>query len=210
MRYLALFFALIATPLLAQPQFPLPRVYTVTGVAPDDTLNIRATPDADSLIIGSLMPEQNTEILNLTEDQRWGMVSVREAIGWVSMRFLRETPKTIGLAADLPYGLPGELTCEGSEPFWALHILTGETVRFTDYSQAQITPQTYTMLGASSPINRGVEVYAFTSPPITGFLRRNGGNRTSIEGVHGWTIYLLIERENGVTMVQGYCTALQP
>ncbi len=210
MRLLALFFALIATPLFAQPQFPLPRVYTVTGVAPNDTLNIRQQPRADSPDIGDLQPNQNVEVLALSEDEKWGLISFGEGTGWVATRFLRETPKTQGLSPDLPYGIPSEMACSGTEPFWGLRLLTEQSVTFTDYSDGIGGDRTYQITGVGRATNRGIQHYVFTAPPLTGFLNRATCDDGMSEALFGWELFVVFKRDGQLNMIQGCCTALQP
>jgi len=96
----------------------LPERFMVTDVASDDTLNIRAEPDATSDIIGEFGPNTlNVEILRVQEG--WGQVPTAEGLGWVSMRFLAENPWPEG-------EVPRPLACSGTEPFWSLTLHANE------------------------------------------------------------------------------------
>lgn len=109
----AVLFALLL-PVLAQAQ-TLPDAFIVTGVAPDDVLNIRAEPSASAPIVGDLGPYMiNIEVLELSADQKWGRVSTGEGNGWASMRYLQRSGHTE------PGEVPRPMTCLGTEPFWAL------------------------------------------------------------------------------------------
>ncbi|MGB8812398.1 MAG: peptide-binding protein [Paracoccaceae bacterium] len=102
----------LASPALADT---LPALFAVTGVAGDDTLNIRINPDASTEPIGTLPPDaQDVEVITLSGDGRWGMVNGNERAGWVAMRFLARQPGPDWLAMQTP------LTCHGTEPFWTL------------------------------------------------------------------------------------------
>lgn len=94
---------------------PLPALYRVTGVATNDVLNIRKTPQANADIIGSLSPNQaGVEVVTLSNDLKWGQVNSDESAGWVSMRYLARDPGQ-------DWGnMPWPLDCYGTEPFWDL------------------------------------------------------------------------------------------
>lgn len=95
----------------------LPARFSVQGVASDDVLNIRAKPTTSSDIIGTLGPFAiNVEVVRLSPDGKWGLVSAGERIGWISMRYVARVPGAS------PYEIPRPLTCLGTEPFWSLTL----------------------------------------------------------------------------------------
>lgn len=108
---------------------PLPNTHSVTGVAADDVLNIRAQPDARAPILGTLPPFAiGVEVIALSEDGRWGMVGLPEGNGWVNLRFLAPDPPP-------PAGaLPRPMVCLGTEPFWSLTF----GIRGTDYIDPEL------------------------------------------------------------------------
>jgi uncharacterized membrane protein len=227
MRHLIWTLILLATPVMAQSERALSELFTVTGVASNDTLNVRTTPSASAAILGALQPSETVEILRLSDDGNWGRVSIEEAsgwvglgadarwvpigpaAGWVSMRFLRQTPEAIGRNPDLPFGMPAEMACSGTEPFWGLHLRTGQFVQSSDFNEAS-APETYAMTGAANVANRSTDHFAFTAPPLTGFLTREMCDDGVSEAEFGWSLYLLRQREDGVVFMQGCCRALQP
>jgi uncharacterized protein YgiM (DUF1202 family) len=99
-----------ATPAVAQSAVPDPEFWAVTGVRSDDTLNLRAAPDADSRRIARI-PFNAKDIKNhgchsdvtfeqwkrMTQVQkdraaraRWCEVEYQGKKGWVAGRFLKE------------------------------------------------------------------------------------------------------------------------
>ena len=91
----------------------LPAYYDVTGVAANDVLNIRSSPDAKAPVLATLPPDgRDIEVVGLGSDGKWGLVNAGETAGYVAMRFL--TPQ------DLPDWamMGGKLRCGGTEPFW--------------------------------------------------------------------------------------------
>jgi uncharacterized membrane protein len=101
---------LFALPATAQD---LPALYTVTDVAPDDTLNIRSGPDAGSPVLGTLAPDAtNIEVVRLSPDGRWGVVNFYDVAGWASMSFLTTQQSAAPMMQSLE--------CFGTEPFWSV------------------------------------------------------------------------------------------
>lgn len=108
---LALMLAL-SGPALATPEYILPTLFDVSGVAADDVLNIRAMPDASAPVIGTLPPDARQ--IEVVEERRgWARVNTAEGTGWVSARYL-------AYRSDVwqPGALPAAFRCLGTEPFW--------------------------------------------------------------------------------------------
>ncbi|WP_299360656.1 SH3 domain-containing protein [uncultured Paracoccus sp.] len=103
-----------ATPAWATPEYVLPTLFDVTGVAADDRLNIRERPDPSAPIIGTLAPDAR-EVEVVGERSGWAQVTSAERSGWVNAKFL-------AYRTDVwePGALPPTLGCVGTEPFWAL------------------------------------------------------------------------------------------
>lgn len=105
---------LMALPAAAQD---FPGLFDVTGVASNDTLNIRAEPSGSAAKIGEFAPDRRgIEVSSVTADGRWGRVLGPDTSGWTAMRFLAPNPD------DLRVGLPDRLSCAGTEPFWSLTV----------------------------------------------------------------------------------------
>lgn len=115
---LSLSLGLAAFPALAQR---LPGQYDVARVASTDVLNIRAEPSAKARVISEIAPyTTRIEVLKLSDDQKWGLVSAGEVSGWASMAYLQASAP--GAKGDVPR----PLSCRGTEPFWSLKLpLTG-------------------------------------------------------------------------------------
>lgn len=115
MKRFALCLALL-WPGLAAAQV-LPALYDVAGVAGDDVLNVRVSPDAESAAMGSLPPNAKAvEVVALSPDGKWGQVNAGEGAGWVALRFLHRQDRPDWFALDY------SLECSGTEPFWTLFI----------------------------------------------------------------------------------------
>ncbi|WP_373636680.1 hypothetical protein [Yoonia sp. BS5-3] len=107
----------------------LPALYAVTGVASDDSLNMRDQPNGSARILLAL-PHDATDlqVTQLSREGNWAYISRGEVSGWVAQRYLQRQPDSVDA-----YGLPRGLRCFGTEPFW--------TVRFTQAGLAVMTPE---------------------------------------------------------------------
>lgn len=112
----------------------LPALYEVVGVAADDQLNIRATPDAAAEVIGALAYDRTAvEVVAFSTAGGWAMVNHQERAGWVAARFLQRSAPVDG-----PLGFSARnLTCFGTEPFWSMQITDGRVVLSTPDSLAE-------------------------------------------------------------------------
>lgn len=116
MRLPALMFslALLASPALATPEYILPTLFDVTGVAANDRLNIRERPETKAAVIGTLAPDaKGVEVV--AERNGWALVNTAERAGWVNARYLAYRTDVWAKGA-----LPPTLSCSGTEPFWSL------------------------------------------------------------------------------------------
>ena len=85
----------------------------VTGVADDDSLNLRAQPDANSARVGTI-DAHDTKIEVIAVDTKgadWVKVRKGKVEGWVNARFLAYEA-----------GMPVKLKCVGTEPFWGIDL----------------------------------------------------------------------------------------
>lgn len=115
---------LCLVPLAAAAQ-DLPAAYRVTGVAADDTLNVRSGPGVEHGIIDELAPDASgVEVVALSEEGDWGQVQSGGRMGWASMRYLARLEQP----AD---AIPRPMLCRGTEPFWNIH-LTSEGASYGD------------------------------------------------------------------------------
>ncbi len=132
---------------LAQPVAAevLPALYSVTGVAANDVLNVRQAPDAGAAIMATLAPAATAvEVVALSADGRWAQVNAGEGSGWVALRFLVPQPGPDWTALQTP------LRCHGAEPFWSLRLnpagngayfaLAGEDERVFDLVWSEAAP----------------------------------------------------------------------
>lgn len=114
---------LLAMPVAAMGQ-SLPSRFDVSGVAAGDGLNVRAAPTTAAPVIATLPSDaEGIEVVAKDPTGAWGAVNAGEGAGWVALRFMREEPGVWRTG-----GLPENLRCFGTEPFWSL-IPEGSSAR---------------------------------------------------------------------------------
>ncbi len=124
-----------------------PQYFRVTGVASDDTLNIRAEPDGGSEDIGDLAHDaRGVEITATDASGKWGRIIWFEGDGWVAMRYLEPDAVALIEGSALPVGL----SCGGTEPFWDItYSATG-----AHYSSSSVEGIDLALIGAQTAVAR--------------------------------------------------------
>lgn len=103
--------------------------FQIDGVAADDVLNIRSSPDAASGLVAAI-PAGTANIDGLgmplkVGQASWQRVRYGGAVGWVNARFLKPNASAPPAAPTRAAGgvlLLQPLLCFGTEPFWALEF----------------------------------------------------------------------------------------
>lgn len=126
MRSLTVFsviFAGLSTALSAQPPAitDLPALFTVSNLQTDDILNIRAKPSPKAKDLGDLNPSDIVEVVRLGVDGKWARIIWGEREAWVHRNYL--TPVAMDRLPNS--GLPANMSCSGTEPFWGVTIKDG-------------------------------------------------------------------------------------
>jgi len=115
--------AALAAGLLSGAGLAAQDYYAVSGVDPDDVLNVRMGPSASAPIIGALAHDASPVEIVRTENG-WGMFPAGEMSGWVSMNYLSPIDQPmIGTTA-----IPEGMMCVGTEPFWVVTVNTGGVI----------------------------------------------------------------------------------
>jgi uncharacterized membrane protein len=88
----------------------------VIGVGASDVLNVRAEPDADATLVGTLTPNASglSVTAQSTETLDWIHIESNGLQGWVNASYLGYPTS--------PEPLPIRLHCSGTEPFWGLEL----------------------------------------------------------------------------------------
>lgn len=204
MKRLLTALALLLSPLAASAQpLILPDVFSVYGVASDDTLNVRQAPTGSSADIGDLYPNQLIEVIALSDDGKWGQIIWQEANGWIAMRFLAPSPLPLVTNSDMPM----RLSCTGTEPFWSATIGPSQTFDFTDYSTANRETQSRPITQATTAIGMQPYSFAFAAGEFIGLLDRAECSDGMSDRTYGWQLRIINPSSSGLELRSGCCQA---
>jgi uncharacterized membrane protein len=195
-RFFSLLACLIAAPALAQTGYET-AYFNVSGVAPDDTLNIRAEPDIASDILGELAFDAvNIEVVG--REGGWAMINMGDMPGWISFTYLQQTEPEL-----LESGLPVDLMCGGTEPFWSAQISNEAFVFNAFWAEEE---------SISYPVNAAPRAHSIGFPV---FLMLDGGGVASLapntcsdgmsDATYGWTLNAVLPGQYE-TAYSGCCT----
>ncbi|NOR62804.1 MAG: SH3 domain-containing protein [Rhodobacteraceae bacterium] len=204
MKSLLFIIALLLSPFAAQAQrLILPDVFAVTGVASNDTLNVRQAPSGSSTDIGDLYPNELIEVISLSDDSKWGQIIWQEGNGWIAMRFLTPSP--------LPHfpnsEMPMRISCSGTEPFWTAVIWPNQMFEFTDYSGANQESQSRLIAQSTTAMGMQPYSFAFTAGEYTGLLDRAECSDGMSDRTYGWQLRIINPSLNGLQLRSGCCQA---
>lgn len=136
----------LAFPVSAQT---LPALYDVVNVDSNDTLNIREEPSTDASIWSELaFNARDIEVVEISQDGRWGLINAGETTGWVSMRYLAPVPAPEWFTPE------ARLTCVGTEPFWSFSINSPNPAQATFSAMAEDITRSFSVDWHSGQVAR--------------------------------------------------------
>lgn len=179
----------------------IPTLHTVTGVASNDVLNVRAEPNASSEIIGSLTPGASPVEVVATFGN-WSNILMREQNGWVSSRYLAPAEVETVPSTPIAHGT----RCFGTEPFWGLDVSSDGKITFESPDEPKAS---YPIIGSDRFVARPNRFYivggevdnSITAFVSSGVLCSDGMS----DREHGWAIELLRETEGDRAAYSGCC-----
>jgi uncharacterized membrane protein len=190
---------LMAIPAMADV---LPALHDVQGVATNDVLNLRTSPDAGSAIVGMLAPAaRDVEVVEVTADGTWGRVHAGEASGWAAMRFLARQPGPDWTA------LQTNLSCHGTEPFWNTTLAPARGAAIIAFPDSGTEPLTipWSAVMASGPATAG---FRLSGEPGDGFATVTAARCSDgmSDAVAGLSVALFLATAKGNVALSGCCT----
>lgn len=205
-NYLALIAILILQATSANAELKLfPALYDVTGVASDDTLNVRADAGGSHPVIETLAyDDRYIEIIRLSEDGKWGLIGYPNGNGWASMHYLKRQPDQSGPK------LPRSLSCGGNEPFWGISFGQHSNEFFEPGEMPHNLSSVWEAIpDGMSPVAYGIKLENGTDKIDAVVTRRQCSDGMS-ERAYGFEINALLSGTLGKRMLTGCCSLGRP
>lgn len=198
MRALIFCLALLAGPLQAQT---LPALYNVSGVAENDTLNVRTGPGTDHEVIGKLPPDAtDIEVVDINGDGDWGLINIGDRAGWVALRYMTRGP------GQPETGLPRGLSCAGTEPFWSFSLLSDGKAEFARPEEETVTFGSIQTVTSANRTDRHALFADGGSMVVTAMIGRNSCSDGMSDRAYGLGIDLLVTDKAEVHVYSGCCS----
>lgn len=184
----------------------MPSLADVTGVASNDTLNVRLDPHHTTDIVGTLAYNaQNVEVVAVSDDGRWALLNSGKASGWVRNKFLVQT-------SDTPWHhFETALSCVGTEPFWVFGV--SERAHVATFEAIDVAPTAYATDWTSGLIARPArEIGLGAGNSENGFSALIEDGQCS-DGMSDRSFALTIRlfvHQDGATAGYGGCCSLDP
>ena len=178
----------------------LPAFYDVSGVAPDDVLNVRAGPGVGNSIVAKLTADARfIEVVAFDESREWARVNVEDTSGWVALRFLDRRP-------DQPDDqLPRPLMCAGTEPFWSLDVARTSTATLDRMDDDPISVATLDPVTSENRTDRYAIFGQAQTQVFTFMFQRDACTDGMSDRFYGMSVDLFVTEESGVTYLTGCC-----
>ena len=195
-RTVLLWLLLLCAPLRAEE---LPALYSVTGVAADDVLNLRERPDSGSAIIGRLAPDASgVEVVAFADD--WAVINVDGVAAYAARRFLTREDGPDWASLQRP------IFCSGTEPFWSLALdPSTASARFSTPGQPDPKPLAIDDLWSG---NAWTASAAVSLPVGLAVLRRQDCSDGMSDQQFGIAVDVFLQDSDGLRLVG--CCGLSP
>ena len=188
---------LVPVPASAQT---LPAIYDVSGVAANDTLNVRSGPSTDHAVIAKLPPDAaGLEVVDSDKTGEWGLINTGEASGWVALRYMARQP---GQPAT---GLARNLACSGTEPFWSFSLTPDRKAEMTRLDTTVPFADVLVVPSANRP-DRHALFADGGDTVVTAMVGRNQCSDGMSDRAYGLGIDLLVTDKTEVKVYSGCCS----
>jgi uncharacterized membrane protein len=189
-------------PAAATQEYTLPTLFDVTGVAPDDVLNIREAPNASAAIIGTLSPDaRDVEVVGYDASGRWARINTGERSGWAALRYLAYQVDVWTLGT-----LPPTLLCLGTEPFWSFRPV-GDRVVFStpDKPEVRMSIEAVLTTGRFRDPRRSVSAEGGTRR-LSAVMVPMACSDGMSDRTYGLDVTVILEERGQAQMLTGCCT----
>ncbi|QFT97928.1 Bacterial SH3 domain protein [Roseovarius sp. THAF8] len=179
----------------------VPAFYDVSGVAPDDVLNVRAAPGVGNSIVAKLDSGATyIEVVGFDDSREWARINVEEQSGWVAARFLT---RRAGQPDD---ELPRPLVCTGTEPFWSLEVARTASATLDRMDEDPVSVSTLNPVTSENRTDRyAIFGQSQTQEVFTFMFQRDACTDGMSDRYYGMSVDLFVTEESGVTYLTGCC-----
>jgi uncharacterized membrane protein len=176
--------------------------YSVFGVRPGDTLNMRVQPNPRAPVVQTIPHDaEGIALTGRTGQGDWAEVTFRRKRGWVNARFL-------GIGSPGRYQLPAYLDCSGTEPFWSVALMPGQARGDMMFAEKRFF---FRLTRAQQAMNRSEIWLIRAAARPAGEMSLIVRNETCSDGMsdnrYPYSAIVLI---SGLDMVAGCCRAATP
>ncbi|WP_422031656.1 SH3 domain-containing protein [Roseovarius sp.] len=196
---LVLFLCLWLLPSVSPAQ-TLPAIYDVSGVAANDTLNVRSGPSTDHGVIAKLSPDATgIEVIDADKTGEWGLINTGEASGWVALRYMARQP------GQPDTGLARNLACSGTEPFCSFNLTPDRKAEMTRLETTVPFADVLVVPSANRP-DRHALFADGGDTVVTAMVGRNQCSDGMSDRAYGLGIDLLVTDKTEVKVYSGCCS----
>lgn len=176
--------------------------YSVFGVRPGDTLNMRVQPNPNAPVVQTIAHDaEGIALTSKTAQGNWTEVTFRRKRGWVNARYL-------GLGSPGRYQLPAFLDCSGTEPFWSVTLRPGQARADMMFAEKRFF---FRLTRAQQAMNRSEIWLIRASGRPAGDMSLIVRNETCSDGMSDNRYpYSAIALISGLDMVAGCCRPATP
>lgn len=199
MRACVLFFLMAVSASILRAD-DLPAFYDVAGVAQNDVLNVRETPDLTSRILTTLTHDTtDLEVVARSADGGWAQINIDEQTGWISLQFLARQP---GQPAAT---LPRPLSCFGTEPFWSLTVPRDGPAEMTRIDAEPVPIETLEPVTSANQTDRYAVFGQGSERVFTFIFHRDQCFDQMSDRAYGMSVDIFMTEDSGVSYVTGCC-----
>lgn len=198
-RALLLALTLVSSPVWATVD-GWPALYDVVGVASDDVLNVRAGPNAQAEIIGTLEHDAAAiEVIRPDEEFEWGLINQGERTGWISLNFVIPQPEQW-------YGsIPNLTQCFGTEPFWSLTRRAG-MLEFERPDARRIAVDEAYFIGSLNRRDRFTTAGSSIAQGLTATIATEACSDGMSDRAYGLSVDIILEDAFDAALYSGCCS----
>lgn len=175
--------------------------YSVYGVRPGDTLNMRVLPNPNAAVVQTIPHDaEGISLTGRTAPGEWAEASFRRKKGWVNARFL-------GLGSPGRFQLPAYLDCSGTEPFWTISLRPDQARADMMFAERRFF---FRLTRAQQAMNRS-DIWLLRASARPGEMSLIVRNETCSDGMSDNRYpYSAIALISGLDMVAGCCRPAIP